>query len=135
MATQNSKAVIQGFFDHLAKGDLATASALMAPDMVYTLIGSGDLSGTFHGMEEIAAKLFGPLQERLEAPIRLTLKELIGEGNRVAALATGEAQGRFGPYNNTYCFVFTVKDGHIATLDEYLDTVLVETALYGRKLV
>lgn len=40
----------------------------------------------------------------------------------------------FGPYNNTYCHVFTVRDGKIVAAVEYLDTLLVERAPYGRKL-
>jgi ketosteroid isomerase-like protein len=134
MSTDASKSVISAFFGHLASGDVQAATGLMSPDVVYTIIGTGPLSGTCHGLEEAATKVFGPLNERLETPLRLTLRELIGEGDRVAALATGEAKGKHGAYNNTYCFVFTVKAGKITTMDEYLDTVLVETALYGRKL-
>ena len=135
MSSETSKAVIQAWFDHLARGDVATAMGLMAQDIRYTLIGTSPLSGTFVGMEEVSNKLLGPLFERLEAPIAFTLRELIAEGERVVALARGHAKGRHGPYDNTYCFVFSVKDGAIVSLEEYMDTVLVETALYGRTLV
>ena len=134
MSSESSKAVIQAWFDHLARGDVATAMGLMAQDMRYTVTGSTPLSGTFVGMEEISNRLLGPLFERLDAPIVFTLRELIAEGERVVALANGEARGRHGAYDNTYCFVFSVRDGAIASVEEYMDTVLVETALYGRTL-
>jgi len=30
------------------------------------------------------------------------------------------------PYNNTYCQVFSVRDGKIRTVTEYMDTALVD---------
>jgi len=38
------------------------------------------------------------------------------------------------PYDNDYASVFRLRDGKISEVVEYLDTALVETAAYGKKL-
>jgi ketosteroid isomerase-like protein len=67
--------------------------------------------------------------------IKMDVIELIAEGDKVVARVKGSVEGKYGPYNNTYCHVFTVRDGLIVENFEHMDTVLVERALYGRKLI
>ena len=38
------------------------------------------------------------------------------------------------PYDNDYAFVFRLRDGKISEVIEYLDTAMVETAAYGKKI-
>jgi hypothetical protein len=66
--------------------------------------------------------------------VHVEIIELIAEGDKVVARAQGTVKGLYGPYNNTYCYVFTVRGGQIVEDIEYLDTLLIERALYGRKL-
>ncbi len=47
--------------------------------------------------------------------------------------APGYGSPSFAP--NEYAFIFTVKDGKITEVAEDLDTALVETAAYGRKII
>ena len=53
--------------------------------------------------------------------------------DRVARVQ-GTIEGKHGPYNNTYCHVFTVHDGKIVEDIEYLDTTLIHKSWYGRTL-
>ena len=54
----------------------------------------------------------------------------------MVALGRGKAMTIHGlPYDNDYAFVFRVRNGKIVEVAEFLDTALVETAAYGRKLV
>ena len=64
----------------------------------------------------------------------MEMVELIAEDDKVVARIKGTVTGKYGPYNNTYCHVFTVRDGKIVENIEHLDTALIETALYGKKL-
>ncbi len=50
------------------------------------------------------------------------------------ARVQGTIEGKHGPYNNTYCHVFTVRDGKIVEDIEYLDTALIHKSWYGRTL-
>ena len=59
-----------------------------------------------------------------------------GERRAAWALGHGAAKTIYGlPYDNDYAFVFTVRGGKITRVEEYLDTALVETAAYGRRIV
>lgn len=45
-----------------------------------------------------------------------------------------ESRGRFKdgrPYNNTYHWLFVVRDGQIRTIREYTDTAYANEAYYG----
>jgi ketosteroid isomerase-like protein len=136
MDAEKSKAIVKAWFDKLATGDATGAFELFAPDTVYVLQGTTPVSGTYRGLPAILGDFFAPWRMRIDGDLTLALDELIGEGERVVALARGSAKTVTGArYDNQYCFVFTVRGGRITEVNEFLDTVLVETAAYGRKLV
>jgi len=133
--SENQK-IVQQWFDLIAAGDAAAAFALFAGDVVYDLKGTTPVSGVYRGLEQIVEEFFTPWRKQIDGPLVVHVDELIGEGRRVVALGHGEARTIFGlPYNNDYAFVFTVEQGRITRVEEYLDTALVETAAYGRTLV
>lgn len=52
---------------------------------------------------------------------------MIADGERVVVLSRGSAKTRAGaPYNNTYAQLFTVREGRIVAVREYMDTALVD---------
>ncbi len=128
--------IVQQWFDHIAAGNAEAAFALFADDVVYDLKGTTPVSGVYRGLEQIVNEFFVPWRKQIDGDLVVHVDELIGEGERVVALGHGEAKTVFGlPYNNDYAFVFTVKNGKITAVAEFLDTALVETAAYGRSLV
>jgi ketosteroid isomerase-like protein len=132
----SAKDVVREWFDKLAVGDAEAAFALFAPDCVYILQGTTPVSGTYKGLPAILNDFFAPWRTRIDGPLTLALSELIGEGERVVALARGSAKTVTGArYDNDYAFVFRVRGGKIVEVNEFLDTALVETAAYGRRLV
>lgn len=132
----NNKQVVQQWFDCIARNDAAGAFALFADDVVYHLKGTTPVSGSYRGLKSIVEDFFTPWRKQIDGDLVVTVDELIGEGERVVALGRGKAKTIHGlPYDNDYAFVFRVRDGRIVEVLEYLDTVLVETAAYGRKLV
>jgi ketosteroid isomerase-like protein len=51
-------------------------------------------------------------------------------------LAAGDGIGAAGPYHQPYyAFSMRAENGEIAEIIEFLDTTMVDTALFGRKLV
>lgn len=134
MSDQGTKAVAQMFFDGLNSGDAETAFSVIDTDVEYIVTGTTDLSGTYRGLKEVQEKLLVPFAAMLESELKLTAHEYIVDGDRVAVRATGEAQGKYGAYNNSYCFLLRVTNGKITQLHEFLDTVLVETSLSGKKV-
>jgi ketosteroid isomerase-like protein len=129
MTGDEAKGIVAPAFEAFAKGDPSAFIGLLASDVRYTLIGSTGVSGTFAGLEEVTARLFGPLQAALAVPLAIRAHRLTAEGDRVVVEGTGHAVLRSGaPYTQTYCFVFHLARGRIAEVVEYLDTHLVARA-------
>jgi ketosteroid isomerase-like protein len=84
----------------------------------------------------VQRRLFAPVFARVDG-LALVCEETIAEGERVVALAGGKGTAKPSgePYQNRYVFVYRVREGRIVEVSEYLDTALVETALYGKRLV
>jgi ketosteroid isomerase-like protein len=132
----SNKACVQEWFDRIARGDAEGAFSLFSDDILYRLQGTTPVSGSYRGREQLVNDFFVPWRKQIDGEIVLAVDELIGEGDRVVALARGRAKTIHGSdYNNDYVFVFGLRDGKICEVIEYLDTALVETAAYGKKLV
>src|SRR5262249_38948255 len=78
-------------FAEFSAGNPASFLELIAPDVVYTVIGRTALSGTFRGRDDCMRRLFAPLAAALATPIVLTLGDVIADRERVALRATGHA--------------------------------------------
>lgn len=129
MGAAENKKLIQDMFAELSKGNGEAFLGNMADDVQFTIIGSTKWSGTFSGKKELVEKLLGPLNAELEGGITITPENFIADGDTVAMQAKGKSTTKSGKsYDNTYCQVFTFKDGKVQRVTEYLDTELVTTA-------
>jgi ketosteroid isomerase-like protein len=120
----------------MGSGDAKGAFALLAPDVRYRVMGTTPISGEAVGMGEFVAKTLRPFVSRLQdGKIEVVPDEFVASGDRVVVLAHSIATAVTGAaYNNEYAMVFGVRDGLIATVREYLDTALVETAVFGNEI-
>ncbi|MGB1880928.1 MAG: nuclear transport factor 2 family protein [Gammaproteobacteria bacterium] len=129
-----NKAIVQQWFDHIAAGE--AEATLFADDIVYDLKGTTPVSGVYRGLDQIVNEFFVPWRKQIDGDLVVQVDEMIAEGERVVVLGRGAAKTVFGlRYDNDYAFVFTVRDGRITQVVEFLDTALVETAAYGKTLV
>ena len=137
MSIEENKQLVRDFFGMRNRGDRKTSEVMVSDDVIWTLIGDTPVSGTFHGKRATMEGLTNKVLEKVENPddIRMELIELIAEGDKVVARLQGSVPTINGPYNNTYCHVFTIRDGQIVEDIEFLDTVLIEKVLFRKKLV
>ena len=132
MGIEENKQVVLDFYATASRGDMEACFALLADDITWTNIGSTPFSGSFSGKDVLIEQVLGPLFGQLKAGIKPTIERLIGEGDHVVALTTGEAETHDGtPYNNSYCQVMRIRDGQIAEVREYFDTELT-SAVFRR---
>ena len=132
--TKNQE-IVQSWFDLIAEGKAQAAFALFSDDIVYDLKGTTPVSGRYRGLKSIIDDFFTPWRKQIDGELVLKVDELIGEGDRVVALARGKAKTIYGtPYDNDYAFVFGLRGGRITEVIEYLDTAMVETAAYDKKI-
>ena len=131
----SAEAVVKEWFDRVSKGDGPGAMELFDADVEYVLRGTTPVSGTYRGLKSVVDDFLVPWRKQIDGEIVLDVHEIISQGDRVVVLSRGRAKTIFGhDYDNDYCFVFRVKEGRITHVDEYLDTALVETAAYDKKL-
>jgi ketosteroid isomerase-like protein len=129
MGAAENKKLMQDMFAELGKENGDAFLGNMADDIEFTIIGSTKYSGTFKGKKDLVEKLLGPLNAQLEGGISITPSNFIADGDTVAMQAQGKSTTKAGKsYDNTYCQVFTFKDGKVQRVTEYLDTELVTTA-------
>ena len=126
--------VAEKFFNYMANGDFVQAFGMLRDDAPYRVIGNTPLSGVYNGPADLMAKL-GPALSELK-DLKVTLAELIVEGNRAVALMRGTAQAPHGPYvQDPAIFIVTIDGEKIAGLLEMVDTVMIETRCFGKQLV
>ena len=94
----------------------------LTDDAVWTIPGFG----SYEGKKEISAKLLGPMHGLMESMGSSVVTNIVAQVNYVVAESyaknritkTGKA------YNNTYCYVYGLRDGLIEHVTEYADTGL-----------
>jgi hypothetical protein len=121
-ASENKK-LIQEFMDVFSEGDADKILSYLDDSATWWVAGTMEgVSGT-KTKEEFAALLGGLSTETKTGAIKLTPKEWTAEGDRVAVETESYSELKNGRvYNNFYHFVFTVRDGKIMSVKEYLDT-------------
>ncbi|MEE4337571.1 nuclear transport factor 2 family protein [Erythrobacter sp.] len=128
--TETNRALIAKAFDGLAKGDPSNFMPLFDETIEWRVMGSSAWSKHAEGLESVTRDLVGPLFSRFAGPYLTTAQLIIADGDHVAVQAKGDAVTHEGDrYDNDYCFVFTMCDGKIVKVVEYMDTILADRAL------
>jgi len=120
----DSRTVIERYVAAVAARDMDTVSELFAEDATWWLGGELPLSGTWRGREAILGDFLGSIP-RLYRPetISIEITSLLADGDAVALEWTSRAVTTAGDdYENQCAGVFTVRDGKITAVREYMDT-------------
>lgn len=135
MSGGEARAIARKFFDALLVGDFEGAfQKLMTDDATWSVIGTTAVSKT-HDKAGMLGEQLAMIMSFPEPPA-VAIDEIIAEGDRAVVLAHCKGVGPTGPYEQkTYAFVMRMRDGKICEVTEYLDTVAVETAICGNKIV
>lgn len=131
---EDSRAVVERWYSALAAGDFDAVLGLFAEDIDAHLIGSTPFSGHHRGREPLAGvvgQLFELLGTGVEWATRWRIMAVDGE-RCVALMRNGGTAAGGLTFDQTYCHIFTVRDGQIAELWELFDTVLEEAAVGNR---
>jgi uncharacterized protein len=119
---KNKKIIREGF----AKWSNSTGNFfdLLADDVEWTITGSSPISKTYTSRKQFLEEAIAPLNERLSAKIVPYVRDIYADGDVVIALWDGTATARDGrPYNNTYSWYMTIKDGRIVKVVAFFDTI------------
>lgn len=122
MAAEDNKKMVMGFIESMNSGNGAAVMNALADSATWWVAGSFPLSGTKTKAQ--FGELVGGLGAKIDGALRLTPTGVTAEGDRVAVEAESYAKMKNGKtYQNKYHFLFTVRDGKIQAVKEYLDTM------------
>jgi uncharacterized protein len=125
-----NRETIERYVLALQQGDQRAVADSFAQHATWTLAGRLPLSGTWEGRDAIMNDFFGRARTLLEpGSVALEVTSLTAEDDRVALEWTSRARTADGePYENRCAGVFTLADGRITGVREYMDTDYALTA-------
>lgn len=135
METEENKRIVSEWFGRLGAGDVAGAFDMLSEDATWWIAGGIEKTpGAGEHTKEQARRLLSNMGRQLKDGLRMTVRGMIAEGDRVAAEVTSRGELRGGEvYANEYHFALTLRGGKIAQVREYMDTKHVE-ATWSRSL-
>ncbi len=127
-----AKAVLCAYLDALTAGDLDAIADSFTDDATWSLHGTLPLAGTRRGRAEIMSFLVGAGSLYRPGTQEFTFGDITAEGDRAVLewRVRGTAAATGLEYDNAYCGVFVVRDGRIAEVREYLDTLHAAQVLF-----
>jgi uncharacterized protein len=125
MDTESTRSLVQQFLAARSAGDVEGIAVLLADDAVWRLPVSATF-GPFEGRDVVAKALAGGVTGTLFdlSTLRRDVHKMVVDGDTAVVqqrLSATTLQGR--EYVNEYCWVYTCRDGKIALLEEYADTL------------
>ena len=133
MSTETTRALIDDFYGALQKGDRARLLEILAPDAVWIPPASAPIDHT-EGAEAIADALGSQIVRQmfdLSQPFALEVRRTVVDGDVavVQQRLTATAKATGAAYDNQYCWVYEFRDGRLAVLEEYADTIVAGRAM------
>lgn len=126
--SEANKAVVRKFIEALGKGDAEGLAAVITKDIEAICTGTSLMAMTRRYDDVLGAGAF--LKMATKSGIAFQEISMTAEADRVAAEFAGKATLMNGQaYDNEYFFLFSVRDGKIYRMKEYMDSLMVERVL------
>lgn len=121
----DNKATIRAFYESMNRLDAPAMLALLAPDATWW-IPTGTIGGSLNSREAMAAIIPAMFSVYTQGP-EMTLGRLVAEGDSVCAEVTARGSRTKGGYQyaNDYLMFFTIRNGLIVEVREYLNPLFV----------
>ena len=120
---EQSVEVVRGVYEAFGKGDVPAVLGAMTADIEWYEAEGMPYGGIYHGGEEVAQNVFGPVLEDIP-DFAVTPEEFIASGDTVAVVArytgTGKASGK--TLNLPVVHVWDVHDGKARRFRQFVDT-------------
>lgn len=132
MSAETNKNLVRRFFDAMSRGD-ASLPDLMADDVAWWVPPGANLGGLYEGKAKVLALMASgiDLYDR-NTPMKVEIEQLVSEGEWVTVQMVLSARTARGEdYRNHYHFAFRVRDGRIALVKEYVDTLYADRKLFA----
>lgn len=95
---------------------------LLAPNVAWTIHGSGAVAGTYTGMKDFVERAALPLVSRLTTPVLPKVHGIWAVGDTVIIRFDGSATTTSGArYANQFVWIFRMTDGVVTEAEAFLD--------------
>lgn len=122
-AQARNETLVREAFEGWAAGR-ANVFDLLAPDVRWTIHGSGPVARTYHGIDDFVQRASAPLVTRLATPIRPVVHHIWAVGDRVIVRFDGSATATSGAaYRNQFVWIFRMEGGSVVEAEAFLDLV------------
>ena len=133
MSTETTRALIGDFYRALTTADRDRLLEILAPDAVWIPPASAPIERT-EGAGAIVDQLAGNIVRTmfdLKQPFKLEVRRTVVDGDVavVQQRLTATAKATGAAYDNEYCWVYEFRDGRLAVLEEYADTIVAGKAM------
>jgi len=120
----DSKQVIERYVAALVAGDEPAIRDSFADDATWWLVGDLPISGTRNGRDGILDEFLATAMAYYEpGSVSLEVTGMLADGDQVTLDWTSRARTAAGEPYESFCIgVFTVRDGRIVAVREYMDT-------------
>jgi ketosteroid isomerase-like protein len=127
-----NKALVRRFFEGMSRGD-ASLPELLADDVAWWVPPTANLGGLYEGKAKVLGLMgSGVALYDAKTPMKVEIEQLVAEGEWVCVQMVLEARTARGEdYRNHYHFAFRVRDGRIALVKEYVDTLYADRKLFA----
>ena len=119
---ESNRQFIADAFTQWQQGGKTFFQDVLSPDVVWTIKGTSPMAGTYRGRQDFLDRAVKPFADRLSAPIRPVVKDIWANGNDVVVHWDGATTAADGvPYNNSYVWIFRMKDRRASEVIAFLD--------------
>ncbi|MCP4226738.1 MAG: nuclear transport factor 2 family protein [Actinomycetia bacterium] len=127
MQTEETRALVQRYYEVLPKGSADAIAELLTEDCQWIPPATAELDPVV-GREAVAEQFSGALVRAmfdLSQPFKLDVHRMVVDGPTAVVQQRLSATAANGNrYENEYCWVYHCRDGKIAHMEEYADTLL-----------
>ena len=127
METEETRTLVKKYYDALPSGDKAAIAALLTDDCEWFPPETAPIEPV-KGADAVATVFSGSLVKDtfdMSKPFNLEVRSMIVDCNTAVVQQRLTATAKNGaPYDNQYCWVYECRDGKIARMEEYADTLL-----------
>jgi ketosteroid isomerase-like protein len=123
-SVEDNKKLATEFLARFSANDIDGALATMSDDATWWIAGKPDqISAAGSYSKEKIGRLFHNMAGQLKTGLKMKVRSMIGEGERVAVEVESYGELNNGRiYNQEYHMLMTIRDGKISAVREYLDT-------------
>src|SRR5919109_1551735 len=93
-------------------GDMDTVASIMAPDLVWHVLGRNPLSGDYRGVEQ-SLQFLGRLVEMTSGTLRVEVHDVLANDDHAVALVRSSAERGGRSYDANEAHVANYRDGHL----------------------